>query len=527
LEPTTSSFGFRKGRASDALLGLSVLVALASLPRSSKAELLYFKNGGQIQAPATFDGNLVTIELPEGSSEFLRDDFRKLVPGFVPEREWEGRLRQSRTGGFSARYDALWWALENGLTSQAVAQVQELHTLDPRHGPTARMAAATSRLERPCSDPDAKEFRKALGVPTSVARGPHILLFHQQTEAEAAQRVALLEQVMISYYLVFAAQGIELKVPERRLVFGWFASQTDYLAFLHAQDADAFATTRGYFHPTWNAVVAYDSRSSDRQRTGHESSQARREELKEFRATVDRLPPGAKLRVTLTGDTGRVLGRASAIALADQLDREVRREDLLLDLERSAFDDGTATHELIHLLVANSGLVPSYNAFPVWLQEGLATQFELMRGGRWAGIGRAHDIRLPDWRQIQPAPSLEPLVRDVGFGRGYRRDSYASAWSLVYFLRSRHSAEFLTFIDLLRSPDTALDELSPSDRTLSAFRRAFVADLEPLEREWREFMKLVQTSLELHAPPAEAPSQRRTPPRAAARRQSSAPRSTN
>ena len=126
---------------------------------------------------------------------------------------------------------------------------------------------------------------------------------------------------------------------------------------------------------------------------------------------------------------------------------------MLLDLDRRSIDLGTAAHEMIHQLAVESGLVPRHDAFPYWLHEGLAAQFEVIRGGRWSGISRAHDLRLPDWRRIQDPIRLERLVRDAGFGRGYQRDLYAQAWALVYYLRTRHSREFLTFLDLLRGPD--------------------------------------------------------------------------
>jgi hypothetical protein len=506
---------------------LAAISVLAATLFSARADLLYFKNGGAVQAPAACDGNRVLIELPEGKHEFLRADFRKLVPGFSPEHEWDSRRQQARSSSFPVRFETVWWAIENGLTEQAVEAIRELHRIEPQHAPLARMVRVISHLERPCTDPEFSDFRKALGVSTTVARGPHVLLFHQQGEDEAAERIALLERVLTSFYLVFAAQGIDLKVPDRRLVFAWFESQSDYLAFLHSQNADAFATTRGYFHPTWNAVVAFDGRSSDRYRAGAEATSARREELRQFRTTVDRMPPGAKLKVTMTGEKPQVIGHAGAEVLLDRLERELRREELLLDLERRGFDDGTATHELIHLLVANSGLLPRHDAFPIWLQEGLAMQFEVIRGGRWAGVGRANEFRLPDWRQLQPPPGLEPLVRDVGFGRGYRRDAYAQAWSLVYFLRSRYSAGFVTFLDLLRSRDASLDEFSPSDRYVAVFRRAFGTDLPALEHEWHTFLAEVKSPLERHAPDPEVLSPRAAPSRTSARRGAPANRSTN
>jgi hypothetical protein len=475
----------------------------------ARADLLYFEKGGQVQAPAVVDGNRVVIELPGETIEFRREDFRKILPGFSPEREWESRRKPARSVALQGRYDSIWWAIENGLAEEAAAEIRELHATEPNHAPSARMATALNKLARPCADPESSAFRKALGISTSVTRGPHVLLLHQQIEAEAVERIALLERVMTSYYLFFAAQGIELKVPDRRLIFAWFADQQDYLTFLRSQHAEAFLTTRGYYHPTWNAVVTYDARSSESQRDALDTAQAHREELKQFRARIDRIPPRAKLRVTLTGESARTLGRTEALAMSERLEREVRREELLLDLERRAIDEGTAAHEMIHLLAANSGLLPRHGAFPVWLQEGLAMQFEVIRSGRWAGIGRASDLRLPDWRRIHPPPALERLIRDTGFGRGYQRDLYAQAWSLVYFLRTQRSAQFLTFIDLLRSPDARFSELAPSDRSMIIFQRAFASDLDLLERDWHEFMAALKTPLERHQPePGVSPSTR-------------------
>ena len=176
---------------------------------------------------------------------------------------------------------------------------------------------------------------------------------------------------------------------------------------------------------------------------------------------------------------------------------------MLLDLDRRSVDLGTAAHEMIHQLASDSGLVPRHNVFPVWLHEGFAAQFEVIRGGRWAGISRAHDLRLPDWRRLQTPIRLERLVRNAGFGRGYNRDLYAQAWALVYFLRTQHPQQFLTFIDLLRSPTPAPSESPVSaaaDRVFDAFQRAFGADMDKLEDEWHRFMKTAQTPLEQHSP---------------------------
>ena len=53
------------------------------------------------------------------------------------------------------------------------------------------MVAVLDKLDRPCAEPRVAEFRKALGVETTATAGPHVLLLHQHTEAEAAERIAL------------------------------------------------------------------------------------------------------------------------------------------------------------------------------------------------------------------------------------------------------------------------------------------------------------------------------------------------
>ena len=105
------------------------------------------------------------------------------------------------------------------------------------------------RLDRPCDDPEMAAFRAALGIETRVVRGPHVILLHQHPEAEAGERVALLERVVTGFHLLFAAQGIELRVPRHRLVSAWFADRKDYLAFLHRQECRRIRHDERLFPP--------------------------------------------------------------------------------------------------------------------------------------------------------------------------------------------------------------------------------------------------------------------------------------
>lgn len=146
---------------------------------------------------------------------------------------------------------------------------------------------------------------------------------------------------------------------------------------------------------------------------------------------------------------------------------------------------GTALHELVHLLVAETGLEPSAGAFPLWLHEGLAMQFEATEGGRWAGPGGLNAIRLGHWRGMATRPRLAPLVRDVGFEPGYATDRYAAAWALVAYLGAERPADWDAFLDLLRAPRD--DAVGRADHFEACFRAAFGDDLDATEAAWRRF----------------------------------------
>ena len=42
-----------------------------------------------------------------------------------------------------------------------------------------------------------------------------------------------------------------------------------------------------------------------------------------------------------------------------------------------------------------NSITDRFDDFPLWLHEGFAAPFEVVRGGRWAGFGHAHDLLCP------------------------------------------------------------------------------------------------------------------------------------
>src|SRR4051812_13125996 len=82
------------------------LVLIGGGAVSGRGELVYFARGGQVQLPASTTGTTVRLQTPDGPLEFPRGDFRKIVPGYWPEDEWEARRRGALSGGVEGRFAA-------------------------------------------------------------------------------------------------------------------------------------------------------------------------------------------------------------------------------------------------------------------------------------------------------------------------------------------------------------------------------------------------------------------------------------
>ncbi len=457
------------------IIGLSALTATPG----SFADHLHFSEGGGVRLPSSIDGADVVLDTPMGLLRFPRGDFSSIDSTPEPAREWPKRRGDAIKQGAPSRLASALWALDHGLVAEAQIAIREAHAADPSHPETSRLVRILDRLEAPCPDPELATLLRSAPRGHRIARGPHILLIHQMTDAKAAERVQFLERIVAAFALSFGSLGIELPPPRFKLPSICFSRNADYLAFLHDAGADAFGSTRGYHHPARGLVASYDCRDDATQRTAREDVEARREELARFGRSLEAVAPGARVRMSVSGEPSRTVSRDEARTWLGSLGRRLDRREMLLELNRREIDLGVAAHETVHQLVASSRLAPRFDAFPVWLQEGLAMQFETMRGGRWAGLAEPSPFRLRDYRSLSSPPLLAPLLSDAGLGRGYDRDAYARSWSFVYFLRSDRPATWISLLDALRAPTPDGDSAgSRSSHALLPTDRESGSDLE-------------------------------------------------
>lgn len=446
--------------------------------RPALGDVVEFRVGGQAEeVQARRDGDWVVATSTAGTFRFPASDVRRVTTTESAADAWTARQADADRDHPAERRQLVLWALGNGLTNEAL---ELLDSTPPALRDTPELASLLNlraALGPSWTDPRTPPRIGPESTTFQTARSDHILLLHQHDDTQARQLLTRLEQVVTTYFLIFAELGLNPKVPDERLVVVWFAKRTDYCEFLRRNGAASFTNTEGYYHPGKHLVAFYDERSSDRsRRVAHEIEVAR-----------------GRLEALPTND-------AAATALRAEIDRMT----LLEAQRREQFETSTAIHEMAHLLMWSSGLSPRVETLPVWLHEGLAMQFEVMRGGRWTGFSQPHTARLTDWRTRCPSPALAPLVLDRGLGRSFDRLLYTQAWALVYHLLHNDPLLLRGLISALQADSG--EGSSAAERSLIYLDNQASGGLKGLESSWRRQTGLLARPGRTSTPDANTPA---------------------
>ncbi len=169
-----------------------------------------------------------------------------------------------------------------------------------------------------------------------------------------------------------------------------------------------------------------------------------------------------------------------------------------------ALDITRLTHELAHQLAFNSGLQKRGVMYPLWVSEGLTTNFEFEESAT-ASLERCHTARCRSVLEMRAAGELIPLRQfvvqtsvspDAHLGRQY----YAQAWAFFQYILTEHTEGLRLYLrELAKQPPGRRD----SSIMLREFTKAF-GPPEDLEATWNTFLDRQQTIL-TGVPPASPP----------------------
>jgi hypothetical protein len=280
----------------------------------------------------------------------------------------------------------------------------------------------------------------------------HFVLFHEPGADYVAGACRTLECAYQNFYDVFSRAGFDLSRSKDRLVWICFPRKSDFDRYALRAEGIDLSWLDGYYSTLTNRVAIF-------QRGG----QVRRPE-----GAVP--PPGHSPEAVVAADRSARDGVLAMAAPGPQLD--VTR----------------LTHEAAHQLSFNSGIQKRGVMYPLWISEGLATNFEFDGTGS-TGLEHGNAPRCNGLLEAYAAGELAPLRQfvvqttvapDLHMGRR----CYAQAWGFFQFILTEHPESLRIYLQR-----AAKDRADHQDAAtmLAEFMGVFGSP-DALEASWQAFL---------------------------------------
>jgi hypothetical protein len=281
----------------------------------------------------------------------------------------------------------------------------------------------------------------------------HFVLFHEPGAGYVAEACRTLEYAYGHFYEVFSQAGFDLSRSNGRLVWICFPQKSDFSKYALRAEGMDLSWLDGYYSTLTNRVAIVQQ--TDRK--------VRRPE-------------------ETTGPS------ASDVQVAVAANRSPHDGVLPMSAEGQRFDVTRLTHEVAHQLSFNSGIQKRGVMYPLWVSEGLATNFEF-DGSVTAGLEHCNAARCKGLGEAYAAGEQVPLRQfvvqttvppDAHVGRRY----YAQAWAFFQFVLTERPESLRTYLHRLAQERP---EHRDADTLLAEFVGAFGSP-ETLELAWNAFL---------------------------------------
>ena len=295
-------------------------------------------------------------------------------------------------------------------------------------------------------------------VPFEVATTEHFVVLHKPNAAYVDGACRTLEYAYGHFYDVFSQAGFDLSRPKDRLVWICFPQKNGFNKYALQAEGMDLSWLDGYYSTLTNRVAIVQPDQKTRQREKIVG------------------PSAGEIRVAVAG-------------------RSPHEGVLPMSVAGQRFDVTRLTHEVAHQLSFNSGIQKRGMMYPLWVSEGLATNFEF-DGSLAAGVEHCNAARCNGLLEAYAAGELVPLRQfvaqttvppDTHVGRRY----YAQAWGFFQFILTERCENLQTYLH-------RLVEERPEHRDASLMLAEFTAAFglpEALEPAWNAFLARQQQTL--------------------------------
>jgi len=229
----------------------------------------------------------------------------------------------------------------------------------------------------------------------------HFLIAHDTTPAEAKKLADQLECGFEYFRIFFEKAGFELQLPQERLAWIHFTDSEHYSSYALRTDKMDLSHLSGYYSARTNRVAII----------------------------------GPHIGSSNTSEPIRAVQSFDIAAMAG---------------DETGIHSVKIAHELAHQLAFNAGLQKRGVMYPLWVSEGLATQYE-------TGLSCCRDTntaRKDRLLKMQARGGLIPLdefisITRLPVGQPMCEDIYAQAWGFFNFLLKSRPHQLKNYLDIL------------------------------------------------------------------------------
>lgn len=238
---------------------------------------------------------------------------------------------------------------------------------------------------------------------------------------------------------------------EEPLTWLGFSRRDDFHRYAEEEDGMDMSWSDGYYSAQTNRVVVVHQTSRGQRRSARRSSR---------------------------GGDGEVLGQEGS----EEADEKSQTPALT--------DPGQVTHEAAHQMAFNSGLQRRGVMYPLWVSEGLATNFETNPDGEFGPDTdnpnrRRQLLRAWEGGRMMSLEDLVVLTRVPRSPGQSISEVYAQCWVFFQYLYTHHESQLKNYLEALSQKGTGRRR----DRTLHREFHDSFGSLRAIEKGYHDFIR--------------------------------------